>query len=332
MIEIKDVHIKLGDFSLEHIDFKVEEGMFYILLGPTGAGKSVILETIVGLIEHHSGHIFIDGQNIENLKPEKRNIAICYQDYVLFPHMTVKENIEYGLKYKNVNDSNYFKELIDLLKIRHLLDRYPINLSGGEKQRVSLARALVIKPKVLLLDEPLSALDVHIKDQLMRDIKRLHEQFGMTTIMVTHSFQEAYYLGDKVSVINDGRIVQSGTMEEILNQPNSDFVSNFVGLKNIISSDKLGSVFNGAINTNYVGVRPENVKIFKTEIEGGFTGVLSEIIDMGTFYEVIIDSEMGILVAYMMMGEFIKTDIEVNQRIYFKFSNEDILKLNNYIV
>ena len=232
MIHIKDLEIQLGEFKLKKISFDVRQGEFYILLGPTGAGKSVILEAIGGLIKPRSGEIILNNKDVSKSKPETRNVAICYQDYALFPHFTVKENILYGLQFGSKKNKKEYKkdflELTELLQIDHLVERYPENLSGGEKQRVSLARALIVRPDVLLMDEPLAALDSHIKDRLMRDIKKMHEKYQMTVIMVTHSFQEAYYLGNRVSVVNRGGIIQSGTMENILNHPDSLFVANFV--------------------------------------------------------------------------------------------------------
>ena len=192
----------------------MNDGEFFIVVGPTGAGKSVIIETIAGMLRPDEGRILINGKDVTDAKPEKRNISICYQDYVLFPHMTVRDNINYGLKYKKNLEPEFFDRLINILDIENLLERYPENLSGGEKQRVSLARALIVKPEVFLLNEPLAALDVHIKDRLMRDLKNLHDEFKMTTIMITHSFQEAFFLGDRGCVIHEGRVLQTGTMKE----------------------------------------------------------------------------------------------------------------------
>jgi|LGVF01.1.fsa_nt_gb ABC-type sugar transport system ATPase subunit len=331
MIQIKDLEIQLGEFKLKEISFDVKQGEFYILLGPTGAGKSVILEAIGGLIKPQLGQIIINDKNVSNSKPEARNVAICYQDYSLFPHFTVKENILYGLQFgQKKNKKEYMKDFSELtksLQIEHLVDRFPENLSGGEKQRVSLARALIVRPNVLLMDEPLAALDSHIKDKLMRDIKKMHEKYQMTVIMVTHSFQEAYYLGNRVSVVNDGRIIQSGTMEDILNYPNSLFVANFVGLKNIIDATKIN--FN---ETGYVGIRPENVKIINNNEIFDYIGigVVEEIADMATYFEITLNTEFGPIVSYLLFNEYIEGHFMVGDKMKFGFNGNNLVVLENY--
>ncbi|MCD6436235.1 MAG: ATP-binding cassette domain-containing protein [Clostridiales bacterium] len=320
MINVKNLRIQLGEFKLKDISFEVRKGEFYILLGPTGAGKSVILEAIGGLIKPKLGKVIINDEDVSNFKPEARNVAICYQDYALFPHFTVKENILYGLQFKfKKNKKEYMKdflELTELLQIQHIIDRYPEKLSGGEKQRVSLARALIVKPDVLLMDEPLAALDTHIKDKLMRDIKKMQEKYKMTVIMVTHSFQEAYYLGNRVSVVNDGRIVQSGSMEDILNQPNSLFVANFVGLKNIIDIKKIDLNESG-----YIGIRPENIKIINNgnKFDYNGMGLVEEIADMATYIEVTLSTKFGQIILYLLFNEYIECHFMVGDEIKFGF-------------
>ncbi|MEA3422489.1 MAG: ATP-binding cassette domain-containing protein [Bacillota bacterium] len=331
MIQIKDLEIQLGEFKLKEISFDVRQGEFYILLGPTGAGKSVILEAIGGLIKPQFGQIVINGKDVSYSKPEERNVSICYQDYSLFPHFTVKENILYGLQFgPKKNKKEYMKDFLELtrlLQIEHLIDRYTENLSGGEKQRVSLARALIVRPNVLLMDEPLAALDSHIKDRLMRDIKKMHEKYQMTVIMVTHSFQEAYYLGNRVSVVNDGRIIQSGTMEDILNYPNSLFVANFVGLKNIIDATEIN--FN---ETGYAGIRPENVKIINNSEIFDYIGigVVEEIADMATYFEITLNTEFGKIISYLLFNEYIEADFMVGDKMKFGFNRKNLVILENY--
>lgn len=327
MLEIIDLCIHLGDFFLDHVSFQVNQGEFFIILGPTGAGKSVVVETIGGILQPDQGKILLHHQDITKKPPEQRNMSLCYQDYILFPHLSVEENIRYGLAYKKNLNLDLFHRLIDLLKIRDLLKRKPENLSGGEKQRVSLARALIIQPEVLLLDEPLAALDSHIKDQLMRDLKQLHQDLKMTTIMVTHSFQEAFYLGMRGCVIHEGRVLQTGSMEEIFVQPNSPFVSNFVGLKNVFRSDLIKEV---TVGSPYFGIRPENIKLDNQPTDYAYRGTIEEVSDMGSFYELILSSNIGKVTALLMMSDFIHKQLETGATITFGFNLHDVVSLQAY--
>lgn len=317
----------MGDFYLDHVNFQVNQGEFFIILGPTGAGKSVVLETIGGVLRPSHGQIVLTQQDITKKPPEQRNMSLCYQDYILFPHLSVEENIRYGLKYQKEADSSLFDRLIDLLKIQHLLKRNPENLSGGEKQRVSIARALIIKPAVLLLDEPLAALDSHIKDQLMRDLKQLHLDLKMTTIMVTHSFQEAFFLGERGCVIHEGKVLQTGSMEEIFIHPNSPFVSNFVGLKNVFRSDTCQEI---RVDSPYFGIRPENIQLEGSETDYVYQGILEEINDMGSFYEVILRADIGQINAILMISDYFQKELELNKSIRFGFNQKDIVPIHQY--
>ena len=212
MIHVQKLNIKLGPFEIKNVNLEIKKGEFLVILGPTAAGKSVIIESIAGLIPIHSGKIFINDKDVTYLKPEKRNISICYQDYNLFPHMKVRDNICYGLRFKkdkhHAKYSKNFKILIKLLELEGILDRLPLNLSGGEQQRVSLARGLIGNPDVLLLDEPLSSLDPNIKGTIQEKLKNIHQTMHTTIIMVTHDFVEANYLADKVALLHHGQIRQ----------------------------------------------------------------------------------------------------------------------------
>ncbi|MGQ9617293.1 MAG: ABC transporter ATP-binding protein, partial [Spirochaetota bacterium] len=236
MIRVKNLYVELKEFSLKNINISVERNQFFVLIGPTGAGKTVLLEAIAGLVRVKSGKIIIGKRDITHLPPEKRGISIVYQDYALFPHLTVYNNIIYGLHYHRVEKqekNRRIKELVQQLNLDHLLHRYPGTLSGGELQRVTLARALVIHPDILLLDEPFSALDPGFREEIRMHLKRLHKTSNSTFIMVTHDFSEAISLGDKVAVINNGRIEQTGEINDIFERPHSKFVADFVGIKNI---------------------------------------------------------------------------------------------------
>ncbi|MDY6912124.1 MAG: ABC transporter ATP-binding protein [Chloroflexota bacterium] len=236
MISIKSLCVDLGDFVLQDATLDIQQGEYFIILGPTGAGKTVLLETIAGLYSSKSGEVWLDGRDITRLEPEKRGLGFVYQDHVLFPHLSVRDNIVFGLKQQRKSKgevTNAANWAIELLGISHLLKRKPDTLSGGEKQKVALARALVVQPKALLLDEPLSALDPETKESVQRELRVIHDRLDLTIIHVTHDFEEAVSLGDRIAVIGEGRIVQVGTPEEIFHQPNSEFVARFSMARNI---------------------------------------------------------------------------------------------------
>ncbi|MBU5257556.1 ABC transporter ATP-binding protein [Tissierella praeacuta] len=220
MLEIKDIKLKLGRFALNNIDLKINIGEYFVILGPSGAGKTVLLETIAGLYTPDKGYILYNKDDMVLLPPEKRDIGFVYQDYELFPHMTVEDNIIFGLKIRKMDKSiiaEKLYKLVSMLKIEHLLKRYPSKLSGGEKQRVALARAIIISPKILLLDEPLSALDIMIKPTLQQEIKNIHKEFVPTIIHVTHDIDEAIFLADRIGIMNDGNLLKVFEREEIDN-------------------------------------------------------------------------------------------------------------------
>lgn len=240
MIHIDNVSIDLPAFSLADIQLSVAKGEFCILLGPTGAGKTLILEAIAGLVPVTRGRIVIQDRDVTHLMPEKRGVGIVYQDYALFPHLTVMENIRYGLPYHKADrgacESRIGQLVVDL-GISHLVRRSVHHLSGGEKQRVALARALAVNPAVLLLDEPLSALDTGLRDEIQKLLKNLHQTMNTTFIMVTHDFTEALFLGQRAAIIHKGRVEQTGTVSDVFKRPQTPFTATFTGFKNVFPAE-----------------------------------------------------------------------------------------------
>ena len=230
---------RYGDVTaLNTLDLEVREGEFLSLLGPSGCGKTTALRLIAGFIEPTSGRVIMDRDDISRLPPEKRNIGMVFQDYALFPHLTIAENIAFGLIERGTRGSavrNRVGELLDLVKLPGIGTRYPSELSGGQQQRVALARALAYAPRVLLMDEPLGALDLKLREAMQIEISRIQRELRITTIYVTHDQGEAMAMSDRIAVMNAGRIAQLGTPEEIYAAPKSSFVAQFVGKVNFLS-------------------------------------------------------------------------------------------------
>ena len=250
MIELRGVSKRWGEFSIKNINLEGKKGEYFVILGPTGAGKTLLLELIAGFHFPDEGRILIDGKDMTFSPPEERNIGFIYQDYMLFPHLTVEKNIAFGLRARQRGRfkrerrekregweeiERKVKEVLKMLGIEHLAKRRPATLSGGEQQKVAIARALAIEPRILLLDEPLSALDMRTREQLREDLRRLNRENGITMVHVTHDQTEAAMLADRIAVMMRGRIVQIGTPREIFSRPASAEIAEFVGVENIFS-------------------------------------------------------------------------------------------------
>jgi len=242
MIRIEGLTILFDSFKIMDLNIKIQEEGFHFLLGPTGSGKTLILESIIGLHKPKKGKIWIGERQVQGLPPEQREISYVPQDLALFPHLTVRDNILYGIKARNLDLKSYeeyVQALIQVMKIQSLLVRYPANLSGGEKKRVALLRALAPKPKLLLLDEPLSGLDPSIKAEIQQLLKTLHSSFHPTILCVTHDFEEAYFLGDRITIFMDGKVEQVGERDDIFLKPKSKKVAEFLGVRNLYLAEVL---------------------------------------------------------------------------------------------
>ncbi len=342
-LRIENLAVDLGQFQLRNINLTLETGDFFALLGPTGAGKSVLLEALAGLVRQSAGEIYIDDRKISRLPPEERGIGIVYQDYALFPHLTVLENIRYGLKFRfrkksqskaEVNRLDALDELIPLLGLAHLLQRYPATLSGGEQQRVALARALVVKPDILLLDEPLSALDPNFRQELRNHLKNLHAVSGATFLMVTHDFSEALSLARHAAIMSDGRIEQHGTVEDIFRRPTTAVVADFVGMKNLF---KVEFTADGARSrevefkvgrqpepgSGYIAIRPEDLILSKTplisSLQNSFKGKVKAVRSHGFFYEIDLTVKTLTFTAVITNHAFFDLNPAVNNYLYLSF-------------
>jgi molybdate/tungstate transport system ATP-binding protein len=237
MIQIRDLSLDLGRFRLRRVNLTVQDGEYLVLLGPTGAGKTVLLECLVGLHRRHTGTLAIGGVDVTGLFPEERNVGYVPQDYALFPNMTVEENLAYGLRARGVSRgavAEKVQAMLARLGIARLASRFPTHLSGGEKQRVALGRALLTEPHVLLLDEPLAALDENTRCELAAGLREIQRSVHGTFVHVCHNLEEAFEVADRVAVINDGAIVQVGKPEEILYRPACLFVAQFTRTRNLL--------------------------------------------------------------------------------------------------
>jgi len=264
---------------LKDIDLDVEKGQLVTLLGPSGCGKSTLLRCLAGLEQVTDGHIYLDGQEITDVVPRRRGIGMVFQQYSLFPNMNVRDNVAYGLKLKKIPKAEIDQKVTQMLEIVGLsekISQYPAQLSGGQQQRVALARAMVTAPKVLLLDEPLSAIDALLRKNLQIEIRRIQQQLGITTIFVTHDQDEAMVMSDMIHLFHNGRIEQSGTPEQIYTRPATKFAATFIGNYNLPSAADFNRVFHTDIAGQDVAVRPEIIVLSKAPVQPSDTLLAAE--------------------------------------------------------
>ena len=243
-VSISDVTKKFGDFTALHaLDLEIQEGEFLTLLGPSGCGKTTTLRLIAGFIQPTSGTIYLGDDDVTGVAPQHRRIGMVFQDYALFPHMTVRENIGFGLeerRYDKHRIPERVDELLELIRLPDMGDRYPAEVSGGQRQRIAVARAVAYPPRVLLMDEPLGALDLKLREAMQIEIRRIQQELGITTVYVTHDQTEAMNMSDRIVVMNEGVIEQLGSAEAIYQRPASRFVADFVGQINLLPGTVVG--------------------------------------------------------------------------------------------
>lgn len=267
-IRFENISKKYGENEvLKQVNLEVEAGQLVTLLGPSGCGKSTLLRCLAGLEQVSEGHIYLDGEDITNKNPKERGIGMVFQQYSLFPNMTVEQNVAFGLKMKKTDKHLMAQKVDKVLEIVGLSDRkkhYPSQLSGGQKQRAALARAIVAEPKVLLLDEPLSAIDALLRRLLQTQIRQIQQELGITAIFVTHDQDEAMVMSDEIHLMYQGRIEQSAKPIDLYTKPVSKFAASFIGHYNILTPEEAQLVFGQKVEGEYLAFRPETVQISKT--------------------------------------------------------------------
>ena len=270
-IRFENVNKSFGNnHVLKDINLEIEKGELVTLLGPSGCGKSTLLRCLSGLEQVTSGRIYLDGEDITDVSPRRRGIGMVFQQYSLFPNMSVKDNVAFGLKMKNVPKNEIdekVKEMLDIVGLSDKIDQFPMQLSGGQQQRVALARAMVTEPKVLLLDEPLSAIDALLRRNLQIEIRRIQQKLNITTIFVTHDQDEAMVMSDIIHLFNAGQIEQSGTPVELYTSPATKFTATFIGNYNLLRAEKFGKACGAELDCTDVAIRPEIVKMSREPLE-----------------------------------------------------------------
>jgi len=340
MIKIENLSKDWKKFKIDNISLEINDNEYFVFLGPSGSGKTMLLELIAGMWSPDSGKVYMNNTNVTYLPPEKRGVGFVYQNYMLFPHKTVFENIAFGLTLRKKEKQQIkieVEKLMNLFGISELSDRLPRTLSGGEQQRTALARALIIHPKVLLMDEPLSALDRKTREELIQEFRRIHKKFDITIIQVTHNFDEALQLADRIAILKKGKISQVGTTDEIFRHPKDKFVADFVGSENIINGiakegiDGLTIVDTGNIKIEssqkkigdvHLTIRPEDITLSNenivTSARNVFKGYIKEIYDLGTIIKLTVDvGEQLILV--LTRKSFSDLELNIGKEIYIYF-------------
>lgn len=349
-INIENVVKRFGkDTIINGLSLNIKEGEFFTLLGPSGCGKTTLLRMIIGFNSIEGGEIKLDEKLINNIPTNKRNMGMVFQNYAIFPHMSVKDNVAFGLKRKKMSKQEIEEkvdEILKIVKIDHLKDRMPVKLSGGQQQRVALARAIVIHPEVLLMDEPLSNLDAKLRVEMRNAIKRIQQQIGITTVYVTHDQEEALAVSDRIAVMNGGVIQQIDTPKRIYQRPANTFVATFIGQSNILDGQviknnseegiKIFDAFFAMTNlskncTNMedvkVSIRPEEF-ILSMDNKDGIKGVVKSSVFLGINTNYFIELENGKEIEVIQASDALEA-IPNDSTVYLKLQTEKINVFNN---
>jgi sulfate/thiosulfate transport system ATP-binding protein len=313
-ILVRNVSKHFGDFvAVDDVSLEVDSGSLMALLGPSGSGKSTLLRIIAGLEQQDSGEILLSGKDASALSPQKRNVGFVFQHYAAFKHMTVRENIAFGLKVRKRPKAEIRErvdELLNLVQLQNFGDRYPAQLSGGQRQRMGLARALAPEPQVLLLDEPFGALDARVRAELREWLMRLHDVVHVTTVFVTHDQEEAMEISDQIAVINYGRLEQVGTPRELYDQPASEFVMTFVG-----EANRLGDVL----------VRPHDIELLREAADGTLEAMIVRVTLLGRDVKLELHDESGgEIVSVLTRGRFEELDLWRGQTVWVRPQRERV--------
>jgi len=332
-IEIRNLVKKFDDTEVLHsLDLNIEEGSLATLLGPSGCGKSTLLRAVAGLHDIDDGEIWIDGKQIDNLPSGERDIGMVFQHYALFPNMTVEANVKFGLEMQKIDKEIQISEARRMIKLVGLDGReesYPRELSGGQQQRVALARSLVTRPKVLLLDEPLSALDAQIRINLRNLIKDIQSELGITIILVTHDQEEAMTMSEYIFVMDSGNIVQEGEPKSIYRDPENEFVTRFIGDYNVLSSEQLKNIgANDNLEFKYVAIRPETLSLESIENSYSYDGEVERVSMLGSIVRFYIRIKGDEVLTIDQLNRS-RNYLDVGEKVKLYVPKDEIIKINN---
>ena len=332
-LELKNINKKFNEtVALDNIHLEINDGEFFSLLGPSGSGKTTCLKVIGGFEQPDSGNVSLFNQNVTDIPPFKRNVNTVFQDYALFPHMNVEENVCYSLKIKKIpkiEQESQVQEILSIVKLTGYEKRKPSELSGGQRQRVALARSLINKPKILLLDEPLGALDLKLREQMQIELKNLQRQFQITFIYVTHDQQEALSMSDRIAIFNDGKIEQVDTPDNIYKNPKTAFVADFIGTTSLVSKQLAAELFN--YNSAF-SIRPENIKINNeqdSKSEFNAKVVITDIQFQGSYYKILCKANDLTLTALHYVDTQNTFKINLGDNLELSWDKIDITNIND---